>query len=222
MHSKRFLTCGLAGLLAAMLAACAAPPASNYYTLLPQAAQAGQPPKLSHRLAIDVQAVNVPQQVDRPQIVLNQPGSARVTPLNGALWAAPLSEEIRSALADALVRRLDALDASGQRAGKDLPLWVVRVTVQRFESVHADHAVLAASWRLTPRNQSSAHGMLCRAQIRVEVGPGMPALVQGHQQAVLHLADLVAAGIAGTPAQPAPGVVQQGCMSVATGAAEAS
>src|SRR5690606_29739132 len=136
--------------LCAALAACASTPQSQYYTLAPAQGSAGDTPSQAD-FAISVSAVQVPEQVDRPQIVLSHPGGPQVTLLNDSQWAAPLTDEIRDALAQNLSQRLGALDIDPRAAPKDLPLWVLAVTVHRFESVYGGRAMLEATWKQTPR-----------------------------------------------------------------------
>jgi len=198
---------------ATTLAACASAPSGQYYTLLPDAASSAAPGREPGRasFAISVQPVEIPAQVDRPQLVLSQAGSAQVTLLNESLWAAPLADEVRNALSSDLTRRLGALDIARQSAPSGVPLWSVSMTVRRFESIYGRQAVLDATWRLAPSNLAGARSMVCAGQAMVEVGPGMPALVQGHQQALQRLAGVIAAQLRGVAPEPAPGVVLKGC-----------
>lgn len=200
--------------LAAMLTACASAPPSQYYTLSVPAAssQAAGASPTSPGFAISVPAVKVPEQVDRPQIVLNQVGGTQVALLNESQWAAPLADEIRTALSNELSRRLGVLDVNVQAAPDTLPLWLITVTVQRFESIYGGQAVLEATWRQVPRNGAKGKSAICRAQIEVPVEAGMPALVAGHQQAVRTLAGLMADKLSGQQMDAAPGVTLKGCV----------
>lgn len=183
-----------------LLAGCAANKPSHYYTLMPSSLSAGQPAALAAPgaqasaagYAISVEAVALPEQVDRPQIVITDPASTQVMPLGDSLWAAPLPHEIQNALSDALSRRLGVLDVAATGIPDTLPVWRVLVRVQRFESLYNQQALLDATWRLTPVNQGSKPSMICRGETRVPVQPGMSALVAGHQQALSELADVIA------------------------------
>lgn len=199
--------------LAAMLSACASAPPSQYYTLsVPVVSNQEAGASVTPGFAISVPAVKIPEQVDRPQIVLNQVGGTQVTLLNESQWAAPLADEIRTALSNELSRRLGVLDVNVQAAPETLPLWLITVTVQRFESVYGGQAVLEATWRQMPRNGIKGKGAICRAQIEVPVGTGMPALVAGHQQAVRTLAGLMAEKLSGRPLEAGQGVTLKGCV----------
>jgi uncharacterized lipoprotein YmbA len=189
--------------LAAGLAGCASAPASHYYSLMPEAVDAapGQAASAQASYTISVSPVQVPEQVDKPQIVLNEPDSAQVTPLGGYLWAAKLSEEVRSALADDLSRRLGALEAPPANLAKDQGNWQVNVKIQRFDSYYGNRAVLDASWALTPHNIRGGRPAYCRARISVPVADGMSALVKGHQDALWKLSALIAGKIQPATAQ---------------------
>jgi len=200
---------------AAFLAACAGSQPTYYYTLLPSSAgkeqAAGQPPSAGY--AVLIESVAVPEQVDRPQIVLTDPQSTQVVPLNSSLWASPLPDELRRALADDLYRRLGVLNLASTGVPEGLPAWKLFLDIQRFESLYDQEAVIDASWRLTPVNQPSRRETICRAEARVPVGQGMSALVTGHQQALQLLAGLMAAQLqkAGPPAADDSRIQLKGC-----------
>lgn len=192
----------ISGLALAVLTAGCAVPASQYYTLLPGASSAGtaQTPYVAPgKFAISIQPVELPAQVDRPQIVLSQPGSAQVQVLNGSLWAAPLANEIRNSLADDLSRQLGVLELPIRATPASLPLWVVHLTVQRFDSVYNQEVILEATWRLESRNPAGKSARVCRAAVRVPVQAGMPALVAGHQEALHRIATVIAAQLSNRP-----------------------
>ncbi|NYT63624.1 membrane integrity-associated transporter subunit PqiC [Alcaligenaceae bacterium] len=200
-------------LLGGALAACASTPPS-YYTLLSasQAEVGSALPPVSSKYAISVQTVQLPEQVDRLQIVLADPSSTQVIPLSSALWAAPLSDEIRNALASDLSYKLGVMDVANGMVSASLPLWKIAVRVQRFESIYDRRVTLDASWRLTPVNQPGKKTRLCSAVAQVPVQSGMSALVAGHQEALRGMASLIAAQLAGSQVQVA-GVLDKGCVS---------
>jgi len=202
-----FIPACLALTLAA--AGCASAPQSRYYSLMGTDKPASAAARTD--FAISLSAVDIPEQVDRPQIVLSREGDAQVTLLNESQWAAPLADEIRNALSHDLSRRLGVLDVSPRAAPEALPLWVLGVTVQRFESIYGRHAVLEATWRQEPRQGASGTAAVCRAQINVPVQEGVSALVAGHQQALDLLAGLMADKLSGKAPQAGQGVTLKGC-----------
>lgn len=205
MRRLSFLAC----MSVLLLTACASAPSSSYYTLRPVAAP--QAESVSSSFAISVPLVEIPEQVDRPQIVLSNANGTQVTLLNDSLWAAPLANEIRDALAQRLSQRLGVLELAARDAPKTLPLWVLDVTVQRFESIYGGQAVLEATWRQTPRQGAEGATAICRALITIPVQEGIPALVSGHQQALDKLSGLMADTLKARPVNADAQTQLKGC-----------
>ncbi len=158
----------LAALAAAALAGCASPP-SRFYTLSdalasssassassPQAPMAAATAATTASPAIpagapaapyalEVSPVSVPEQVDRPQIVVTR-GGGRVDILEESRWAAPLKTELTSAISRDLTQRLGAMDVYGLPRADGLAVYRVATSVQRFESVPGEQAALTAVW----------------------------------------------------------------------------
>jgi len=209
MKSVKLIVCVAA---AALLAGCAAPASQQYYTLMPQAQAPAHLATASASFAIRVLPVSVPEQVDRPQIMLSTQGSNEMTMLNGSLWASPLADEIRSALSSDLSARLGVMDIPGGPAPESVPLWRIGVTVQRFDSVYGSQALIDATWRLDGPAREKKPARICRAVIRVPVEPGVAPMVRGHQKAVGYLAAAIASQLSKTPLDvPGGSVIMKGC-----------
>ena len=136
--------------LALALAGCASPP-SRFYTLTDDtgtpagsAATSGANAP-SARYAVEVSPVAVPEQVDRPQIVVTR-GGGRVDILEESRWAAPLKTELTSTISRKLTQHLGAMDVYGLPRADGLTVYRVSTSVQRFESVPGEQAALAAVW----------------------------------------------------------------------------
>lgn len=217
MRCAKFL---LMPVLAAALAACASSPASHYYTLMPAAAKrtpsTAPAPANTPAYVINVQPVEVPEQLDRLQIVMTDPASTQVAILNNYLWAAPLSDELRNALSEDLTGRLRVIDVSGAVAGSDAPVWRVALSVQRFESVYGQYALLDATWQLTPVNMAGRRKTICRASTQATVSrEGVSALVEAHQEALQRLSAMIAAQLqSGRGAVAGEGVHLKGCSAL--------
>lgn len=209
-------------LTAAVLSACASAPQGQYFTLSPPGQQAPasqsaategtraglQPPNF----AISVQPARVPEQYDRPQIVLATAGSNEVTLLNHSQWASPLPEEIRHAVSYHLTQELGVLDIPFESIPSDLPVWEISLDIQRFDSVWNSEAVLDSTWRLTPRNMGKkAKSRICGAEVRVPVESGVAPLVEGHRQALESLSRVIAGQLRQSPATRDPTVQFKGC-----------
>jgi uncharacterized lipoprotein YmbA len=176
----------LLALSALLLAACATPQPLTLHTLMPPDLAPARAPTL----AIELLPVGVPAALDQQPIVLRQ-GAGELRLLERERWAAPLGEELRSALAALLSRALDARDVSGLPRPADALR--IKVEVRRFESAPGSHALLEADWSVA--RGAEPQRLLCRSEQRVGAGPGIAALVQAHQQALQALAGDIAAAV---------------------------
>ncbi|MEI2414993.1 PqiC family protein [Orrella sp. JC864] len=186
----------LPGAAVLALAACASDPVS-YYTLTPAQGEAAGAQPFAGQPLIEVLAVNVPPQIDLPQLVVRT-GAGQVRSLDGHRWVGPLPDEFRGALSQALSARLGVPAVQGLRAQADAPVWRILVDVQRFETVAGESVELDAVWRarLAPDGLATP---VCRSRLRHGVGPGTAAAVQGHQQNIQALAGAIAQILAGPP-----------------------
>ncbi|WDY55658.1 PqiC family protein [Pseudomonas sp. PSKL.D1] len=164
MHRLRIL-CGV-GLLI-WLAGCSTP--NNYHTLVPaQPLQSGGPQVLVGR-------VSLPPQVDRPQLVVRQ-GSSGLVILETEWWGANLVDEFRSALQDLL---------GGPAPGAKT---LLRVDVQRFDSVPGQYSALDALWRLKRPGEAE---VTCRTALKTPADNSISGLVNAHQANLRKLAETV-------------------------------
>jgi uncharacterized lipoprotein YmbA len=167
-----------------VLAGCAAPQPLTLHTLMP----ADVAPAARTTGAIELLPVGVPAALDQQPIVLRQ-GAGQLVLLERERWAAPLGEELRSALAVLLGRALAARDVTGLPRPADTLR--IKVELRRFESAPGSHALLEADWSIA--RGTDEQRLLCRSEQRVGAGPGIAALVQAHQQALQALAGDIAA-----------------------------
>lgn len=155
-----------------LLAACRSDPI-HYHTLIPAqpAADAQGGPNLQF------ESVSVPPQVDRPQMVIRE-GSSGLAILETEWWGASLSEELQSALVDQL--------SSAGNGHK----WLLRVEVQRFDTVPGQYALVDAQWRLRSAG-SEVSALTCRTTVQTPAGPTIDDLVVAHQNNVKRLASAI-------------------------------
>ena len=177
----RMLTAACASLTAvcaSVLAACSSTP-TQYLTLVPPAARAesGSAGAVGPALL----TVTIPSQVDQPQLAVRHSDGSMAL-LETERWIAPLSDEIRNAL---------ALDLARQWAGNTTNGARVAVDVQRFDSVPGQYALIDAVWTVST-TASAAQKISCRSSIRIAVSEGYPALAKGHQAALEQLAAQIA------------------------------
>lgn len=191
----RMLRSRVSGLLAMtlLLGACASAPPNYYYTLLPAAGTAAAlSAPASPGFALSIQSVQVPEQVDRLQIVVTDPATTQVYPLETSLWAGSLPDEIRQALAAALQDSLGVRDMPIMQIPEGFPVWKVALRVQRFDSVYQQRAVVDANWTLSPVSLKGRPTLLCGERFTQPVGEGMSSLVAGHQRIVQAMAEKMA------------------------------
>ena len=190
----------------ALLGACAAPAAPDYYTLVPQAGAPVEPLAGRPRAAlVDIAPVAVPAQVDMPQLVVRT-GQGEVTPLNGARWVGPLADEIRAALAARVSARLGLPAVQGLRPDAGSQALRVQVEVQRFDSGPGPEAALDAVWRVRAAAPGTPSAPVCHSRLRAPAVGGTAELVDAHQRNLAALGDAIAAAAlaadAGRPACP--------------------
>ena len=177
--------------LVALLAACASAP-TRYYTLLapdaPNAAPAADP-----AFQFSVAPVAIPPQVDIPQLLVRQ-GAGAMQPVETRRWVAPLASELRDALAATLHARLAVPEVSGVSPDPRLPLFRVKVAVQRFESQLARSARIDAAWTIESARDAKL-AATCESSITVPVAAGYEALAEGHQKAVAAIATQISAAL---------------------------
>jgi uncharacterized lipoprotein YmbA len=166
--------------------ACSTPQPLTLHTLMPADLAPAQLPTL----AIELLPVGVPAALDQQPIVLRQ-GAGELRLLERERWAAPLGEELRSALAVLLGRALAARDVSGLPRPPDALR--IKVEVRRFESAPGSHALLDADWSVA--RGAEPQRLLCHSEQRAGAGPGVAALVRAHQQALQAMAEDIAAAI---------------------------
>ncbi|SAL64754.1 lipoprotein [Caballeronia arvi] len=173
----------------AVLAACASP-ASRFYTLGSSDARpvSSAPASFYFELA----PVDMPQQVAKNQLVV-QTSPAQVRVLEEERWASLPGDEVRRALSADLTQQLGAIDVYGTPHPDAVPVYRVKVNVQRFESWPGSQAVIDAVWSV--RAAGSDTVLTCRTVAQERVGSGYDALVEGHRKAVDELASAISAGV---------------------------
>ena len=206
---RAWAAAGLATTL--LLAACAESAPFNYYTLSgPASTASGQAVKARPALMIEVLPSTVPQQVQRPQLVLSTaPGQVKF--MEQQRWSQPVADEISQALSQDLTRSLPAVDVYRSAHADTQAVYRIAVNVQRFESVPGSRATLDAVWSVTlnPRDLT----LTCHSTVNqpvaatnlADAGPDYPALVTAHRLAIQQLSTQIATVIDKLGALPAGG-----------------
>lgn len=181
-----------APLLLLTLSACATPQAvTRYYTLMPDASAPAS--ASNNNFQIELMPVEIPMQVDVPQIVARA-GNGELVPVDSRRWIAPLSNELRHALSWQLTRSLGVRDVAGLGRNNKMPIYRIHLRVQRFDSVPGSYARIDALWsiRTSPIEAAVA---TCSSSASVAATADYANLVQGHQQALSKIATDIAKSI---------------------------
>lgn len=166
---------------------------SEYYTLVSPPAE--RPAAVTEAFQLDVLPVDVPPEVDRPEIVVRE-GRSKLTPVETRSWISPLSRELRHALSDDLTSALGVRDVAGATPVAGIPTYRIKLVVQRFDSSLDRRASIDAI--STIRDASSrAPAVVCSHRASEAAGPGYEQLAEAHQRAVAAIAAQVAATIRG-------------------------
>jgi len=170
------------------LAACASAP-PRYYTLAaPRAAAAASAPRW-----VDVMPVGVPAQVDVPQLVVRR-GAGELSLLERQQWAAPLPEEIRSALVGELASQAGLRDIHGLPAPAAVPLYRLKLDLQAFETLPGQAVRWEAVWSLRGIAGSTL-ALTCVFAAEEAVAGDYAAVVGGHQRLLQRLARQIAGAL---------------------------
>lgn len=154
----------LLALAALALTGCGSSPPIHYHALT-----TASPPQTSGsaRLLVEILPVAMPERLDRVEMVLSN-GAGQLDVRDSDHWAAPLSDEVRQLLSDALWERLQASDtyqAPVAPSATGLAQYRLALRIERFEAVPGRSALVQGSWtaRRLPQGQSAT----CRANITV-------------------------------------------------------
>jgi len=147
-HAYFLLRATFLGTLAVMLAGCASSPPVRFYTLTPvgnQEAQRSSPEGASH-VAVRVMPVEIPDYLDRPQI-MTRDGRNALKLAEFDRWAGSLSDNIAAVLAENLGLSLGsdrifvAPGLGGEKADYSVTMQVIRL-----DSHPGDQVLLKARW----------------------------------------------------------------------------
>lgn len=150
----------------------------------------------SAALLVEVLPIAVPERVNREEIVLNGAGG-QLDVRSGDRWAAPLADEMRQLVDDALWRRVRAADvyaAPVSPSANGLPQYRLALRMERLEATAGRQAVVEASW--TVRRLPQGQPAICRAGATEPLAAATPdAAVAGLSKASARVAEAVAASL---------------------------
>ena len=172
----------------AALAGCSSTPPVRYHTLMPAELPVPSPAASSlPPIAIVVEPVRVPAQVDQPQWLVRLADGGMAL-LEQDRWASALGDEFRLALREQLIAGHGATEA--RPAAGSMPIRV-GVDVRRFDSVASREARTEGTWTLTSSERTGARSMRCEWFLREPTQAGTMALAAAHRRAVARLGDAI-------------------------------
>lgn len=190
---------GLSLAVALVLGGCASSPPEHFYSLSNGLGVAPTPASRAGYF-IEMQAVTVPKQVARNQLLVTT-GEGRMDLLEQERWSSPPASEIGQALSLAVSGELGTIDVFRTPVPEKAPVYRISTNVQRFESAPGQYALIDAVWSV--RQVGSEQVLTCRSVAQETVGAGYDALVAGHRRAVARIGADIAKAVrslaAGTP-----------------------
>ena len=129
----------------AWLAACATSPQSRFYTLTPLASAEKKQPSM---VSVNVAPVEIPDYLDRPQIVTRD-GRNRLVLAEFHRWAGSIGENMSVVLAEDLAMLLgtDRVFVNTAAPSNEAD-YSVTMRVLRLDALPGDHVLLKAQWTL--------------------------------------------------------------------------
>lgn len=176
----------VAALLA--LAACSASvPPVRLHTLMPAQLGARDPAASRSPIAIALEPIRVPAQVDQPQWLVRLPDESMAV-LEQERWASPLPDELRQALLEELAVHYGAVEGRAAATGSTSVLRI-GVELRRFDSIPGHEARMEAVWTIA--SGGAVPALRCEGLLREAAPAGMPALAAAHRRVVVRLADAI-------------------------------
>jgi len=146
------------------LAGCGSSPPPRYHALSGGAASVDSAGMGSAAMLVELLPPALPERLNRQDLVLGGAEGRPVEVRDGDRWAAPLADEMRQIVADALWRRLRAADtyrAPVALAASPLPQYRLALRIERFDATPGRQALVEGSW--TVRRLPQGGPAVCRA-----------------------------------------------------------
>ena len=203
-HSPPAWRLAAVALVALGLAGCASKPTLYYTLAAPAGAPAAARAANDAPLFIELAPIALPERLARPQLVVQQQGSAQspqLQVLEQHRWASSFENELRDALASGIAAQLGAIDLTRSARQPGQPAWRIAVQLRQFEAVENTRVDAAFSW--TVRRAGEDRSAACHWSATEPVGTGIDALAQGAQRLSARAAEAIARHLAALQANPA-------------------
>jgi uncharacterized lipoprotein YmbA len=184
------LLCGVLPLF--LMCGCRSTPIT-YYTLTP-AERSGTTAE-SGRPAVKAILVlrSLPAGIDTTQILIRT-DDTRFRVEEGGRWVAPLGDELRGALVDALRHQYGIIVLDSVRRN-DAPVPRIDLTVRKFDVAVGSSITLAVDWALSNPAHEPGSSLSCQAKLMETSAGTVGGAVAAGQAAVLNLARALGAAI---------------------------
>ena len=165
----------------------------TYYTLTPAdrsgtTAESGRP-----ALKAILVLRSLPAGIDTTQILVRT-DDTRFRVEESGRWVAPLGDELRGALVDALRHQYGIIVLDSARHD-DAPVPRVDLTVRKFDVAEGSSVTLAVDWALSNAGRESGASVSCQAEFRETSSGTVSGVVTAAQGAVLKLSRVLGAAI---------------------------
>lgn len=167
-------------------------PAASFYTLTAAQTDTRQASRFSDNISIAIGPVFIPSEIDRPQILLRDPGN-RIKLSEFDRWAAPLQENIASVLASNLSILL-ATDRIVPATHENLfpATHHIALNINRFDGDFGGDVTLDVTWAIQKSGQADPL-IVKRSVIHQAVPQGSySGLVAAHSDALAELSREIA------------------------------
>ena len=157
----------------------------SYYTLTP--ADRDSTATKSVRPAIKAILVlrSLPAGIDTTQILIRT-DDTRLRVEEGGRWVAPLGDELRGALVDAL-RHQDGIIVLDSARHNEAPVPRIDLTVRKFDVAQGASVTLAVDWALSNTGPEPSSSLSCQAEFKETSASTVSGVVAAAQAAVLKL-----------------------------------
>jgi uncharacterized lipoprotein YmbA len=174
------------------LSGCRSAPIT-YYTLTPT--DRSSTTAESDRPAIKAMLVlrSLPAGIDTTQILIRT-DDTRLRVEEGGRWVAPLGDELRGALVDALRHQYGIVVLDSVRHN-DTPVPRIDLTVRKFDVAEGESVTLAVDWALLNTGHEASPALSCQAEFTATAAGTVSGAVAAAQGAVVRLSRALGAAI---------------------------